>query len=282
MQTVTSIRDIRAAMIPWRESGDTIALVPTMGALHRGHMALITKARKMAKRVIATVFVNPTQFAPNEDLARYPRKLEEDQKMLMEAGCDLLFAPTAEEIYPPNFATTIDPGKLATVLEGVFRPTHFRGVATVVVKLLLQILPDAALFGEKDYQQLLVIRQVTRDLNIPIHIIGVPIVRDPDGLALSSRNAYLTPEDRKRALALPKTLQETREAIIGGRDISIALADGMTQLTAAGFSVDYLELADASTLTPIRHRDTPARLLAAGFIGTTRLIDNVEVEYLIA
>lgn len=269
-------------MIPWRESGDTIALVPTMGALHRGHMALITKARKMAKRVIATVFVNPTQFAPNEDLARYPRKLEEDQKMLMEAGCDLLFAPTAEEIYPPNFATTIDPGKLATVLEGVFRPTHFRGVATVVVKLLLQILPDAALFGEKDYQQLLVIRQVTRDLNIPIHIIGVPIVRDPDGLALSSRNAYLTPEDRKRALALPKTLQETREAIIGGRDISIALADGMTQLTAAGFSVDYLELADASTLTPIRHRDTPARLLAAGFIGTTRLIDNVEVEYLIA
>lgn len=278
ISTVTSVRDIRTAIIPWREAGDTVAFVPTMGALHRGHMALITKAKKMARRVVASVFVNPTQFAPNEDLAKYPRRLEDDQKMLAEAGCDLLYAPSVEEMYPPNFATMIEPGKLATVLEGIYRPIHFRGVATVVIKLLLQILPDAALFGEKDYQQLLVIRQVVRDLNIPIHIIGVPIVRDPDGLALSSRNAYLSPEDRKRSLALPKALQTTRDAILGGRDISIALVDGLAQLTAAGFSMDYLECADASTLLSVRDRAAPARLLAAGFIGTTRLIDNLAVE----
>ena len=265
-------------MVAWREAGDTVAFVPTMGALHRGHMALAIKARKMAKRVVASVFVNPTQFAPNEDLAKYPRRLEEDCKMLEEAGCDLVYAPTAEEMYPENFSTSIDPGRLATVLEGVFRPTHFRGVATVVVKLLLQILPDAAMFGEKDFQQLLVIRHVVRDLNLPIHIIGVPIVRDVDGLALSSRNAYLSSGDRARALALPKALQDTRDAILNGRDISMALVDGLHALTSAGFSVDYLELANAVTLMPMRNLEAPARLLAAGFIGTTRLIDNVPVE----
>lgn len=265
-------------MIPWRTAGETVAFVPTMGALHRGHIKLITEAKKMAKRVVASIFVNPTQFAPNEDLAKYPRRLEEDRKLLTEAGCDLLFAPTAEEMYPEGFATSIDPGPLATVMEGIFRPTHFRGVATVVVKLLLQILPDAALFGEKDYQQLLIIRQIVRDLNLPIHILGVPIVRDADGLALSSRNAYLSDNDRKRALALPKALQDTRTAILGGRDIGIALVDGLAQLTGAGFSVDYLELVNAATLMPTRTREVPARLLAAGFIGSTRLIDNLAVE----
>jgi len=273
-----SVRDLRAALIPWREAGDTVAYVPTMGALHRGHITLITKAKKMARRVVASVFVNPMQFAPNEDLARYPRQLEKDRDMLAEAGCDLVYAPTVEEMYPPHFETTIDPGKLATVLEGVYRPTHFRGVATVVIKLLLQILPDAALFGEKDYQQLLIVRQIVRDLNIPIHIIGVPIVRDPDGLALSSRNTYLSAEDRQRALMLPKTLQDTRDAVLAGRDIGIALADGMANLAAAGFSMDYLELADATTLVPIRKFEAPARLLAAGFIGSTRLIDNLAVQ----
>jgi pantoate--beta-alanine ligase len=275
--TASSIFDVRTAMVPWREAGETVAFVPTMGALHRGHMALIAEAKKMARRVVASIFVNPTQFAPNEDLAKYPRRLEDDKKLLAEAGCDLLYAPSAEDMYPAGFVSAIDPGTLATVLEGIFRPTHFRGVATVVVKLLLQILPDAALFGEKDYQQLLVIRQVVRDLNIPIHIIGVPIVRDADGLALSSRNAYLSPADRQHALALPRTLKETAIAIQAGRDIGIALADGMAQLVAAGFSVDYLELANAATLAPTRTLNLPARLLAAGFIGTTRLIDNCSV-----
>ena len=265
-------------MIPWREAGETVAFVPTMGALHRGHMSLIAEARKLARRVVASVFVNPTQFAPNEDLAKYPRRLEEDCNMLAEAGCDLLYAPTPEEMYPQGFATTVDPGKLATVLEGIFRPTHFKGVTTVVAKLLLQILPDAALFGEKDYQQLLVIRQMVRDLNIAVHIIGAPIVRDPDGLALSSRNAYLSADDRKRALTLPRTLLETREAILGGRDIGMALADGLAKLEEAGFSMDYLELADTVALAPVRTPGAPSRLLAAGFIGSTRLIDNISVS----
>jgi pantoate--beta-alanine ligase len=277
LPTVTGVFDLRTALLPWREAGETVAFVPTMGALHRGHLALIAEARKMAKRVVASIFVNPTQFAPNEDLGKYPRRLEEDQKLLAEAGCDLLYTPPEGDMYPAGFATAIDPGPLAAVLEGVFRPTHFRGVATVVVKLLLQILPDAALFGEKDYQQLLVVRQVVRDLNIPIHIIGVPIVRDPDGLALSSRNAYLSPDDRAHALSLPRALKETADAIRDGRDIGLALADGMAQLVGAGFSVDYLELVDAATLAPVRAPGTPARLLAAGFIGTTRLIDNIAV-----
>jgi len=273
----TNVSEVRTAMVPWREAGETVAFVPTMGALHRGHMALISNAKKMAKRVVASIFVNPTQFAPNEDLTKYPRRLEEDKKLLAEAGCDLLYAPSAENMYPAGFATVIDPGPIATVLEGIFRPTHFRGVATVVVKLLLQILPDAALFGEKDYQQLLVIRQVVRDLNLPIHIIGVPIVRDADGLALSSRNVYLSPADRQHALTLPRTLKETAAAIQAGRDIGIALANGMAQLVDAGFSVDYLDLVNAATLMSTRTFDAPARLLAAGFIGTTRLIDNMEV-----
>jgi len=275
--TVTTIHDMRAALMPWREKGETVAFVPTMGALHRGHMALVAEARKMAKRVVVSIFVNPTQFAPNEDLAKYPRTLEEDQKLLTEAGCDLLYAPSAEEMYPEGFQTMIEPGPLATVLEGAFRPIHFRGVATVVVKLLLQILPDAALFGEKDYQQLQVIRQVVRDLNIPIHIIGVPIVRDADGLALSSRNVYLSPAERKNALTLPQTLQETAEAIRAGGVIEYILSQGRKKLTDAGFSVDYLELANARTLQPVRDLTTPARLLAAGFIGSTRLIDNVGI-----
>ncbi len=278
LPTVTTVRDVRGALIPFREAGETVAFVPTMGALHRGHLTLIAEAKKTANRVVASIFVNPTQFAPTEDFSAYPRKLEEDQRLLTEAGCDLLFAPTPEEIYPQGFATAIDPGPLATILEGKFRPTHFRGVATVVVKLLLQILPDAALFGEKDYQQLHIIKQVVRDLNIPIHIIGVPIVRDADGLALSSRNAYLSPEDRKRALALPRTLQEAAAAIRDGGVVEYLLTQGRNKLTDAGFSVDYLELADARTLAPIRDLNAPARLLAAGFIGSTRLIDNVGIN----
>ena len=274
---VSSIHDLRTAILPWREKGETVAFVPTMGALHRGHIKLVTEARKMAKRVVVSIFVNPTQFAPHEDFEKYPRKTDEDQKLLAEAGCDLIYQPDAKEIYPEDFVTSIDPGPLATILEGKTRTTHFRGVATVVVKLLLQILPDAALFGEKDFQQLQIIRQTVHDLNIPIHIIGVPIVRDADGLALSSRNVYLTTAERSNAVALPRMLVEIGEAIRNGGDIEALLAQGRKRMVEAGFTVDYVELANAKTLQPARNLSADVRLLAAGTIGATRLIDNVAV-----
>jgi pantoate--beta-alanine ligase len=277
VSTVTTIQELRTAILPWREVGETVALVPTMGALHHGHMSLIAQARKMAKRVVVSVFVNPAQFAPNEDLARYPRPVENDMRLLTESGCDLIYMPDALQIYPEGFKTTIDPGPMAKILEGAFRPHFFYGVATVVVKLLLQILPDGALFGEKDYQQLQIVRQVVRDLNIPIHIIGVPIVRDADGLAFSSRNVYLSPNDRNHALALPRSLQEASAAIRTGGDIEYELTQGAAKMAAAGFSVDYFELAHAVTLSPLRDLNSPARLLAAGHIGSTRLIDNIAV-----
>lgn len=277
MQVVTTVRDARTALLPWREAGDTVAIVPTMGALHRGHMELIAAAKKISKRVVCTIFVNPTQFAPTEDLAKYPRQLDKDQAMLAEAGCDLLYAPTPNEMYPEGFATSIHPGPLAAILEGKFRPTHFQGVATVVIKFLLQLLPDAALFGEKDYQQLQVIGRVVRDLDLPVRIFGVPIVRDADGLALSSRNVYLSADERKAALALPQTLIAARDAIQQGGDIEKTLQDGVSRLSAAGFAVDYLELADVTSLLPVRVHGVPARLLAAARMGTTRLIDNLAV-----
>jgi pantoate--beta-alanine ligase len=276
--TVTTIRDLRTSLLKWREAGDTIGLVPTMGALHKGHMSLIAASKKNAKRTVASIFVNPLQFGPKEDLAKYPRKLEQDQALLAEAGCDLLFAPTVQDMYPEGAATTIDPGPLGTILEGAFRPGHFSGVATVVTKLLLQAMPDAAFFGEKDYQQLLVIHRVTHDLNIPIHIVGVPTVRDTDGLALSSRNAYLSPDERARAVALPRTLNEVAAEITAGKNIEASLKAGREKLIAGGFNVDYLELADPHTLVAVREYKAPARLLAAARMGATRLIDNLTVD----
>ena len=278
MQTVTTVRELRAALLPWREAGETVGFVPTMGALHKGHLALVAASRKAAKRTLASVFVNPMQFGPNEDLAKYPRPLAEDQKLLAEAGCDLLYAPDAKEIYPEGFAAKIDPGPLATILEGASRPGHFGGVATVVAKLLLQALPDCAFFGEKDYQQLLIVRRVARDLNIPVYIAAVPLVRDTDGLALSSRNAYLTPEQRKQAASLPKTLAETAAQLSQGRKIDDALKEGREKLAAAGFKLDYLELRDAGTLAPAHDLTLPARLLAAVRVGPVRLIDNMAVK----
>ena len=275
--TVTTVRDLRTAVLPWRERGETVAFVPTMGALHRGHLSLVEQAKKIANRVVVSIFVNPTQFAPTEDLSTYPRPLEADQKLLVEAGCDLLYAPSVEAMYPQGFVTNIHPGPMATILEGAFRPTHFAGVATVVVKLLLQLMPDIALFGEKDYQQLQILRRVIADLDIPVHILGMPIVRDTDGLALSSRNAYLSPDHRRAAVALPRTLTAVAEQIRASLPVDKALQDGSAQLTEAGFVVDYLELADATTLQPIRNLTAPARLLAAARIGTTRLIDNVGI-----
>jgi pantoate--beta-alanine ligase len=277
LPTVTTVKGLRSALFTWREKIGTVALVPTMGALHRGHIALVKAAKETADYVVATIFVNPTQFGPDEDYTRYPRQLDDDKKLLAEAGCDLLYAPTVKEMYPTGFSTTVHPGPIDAILEGACRPGHLTGVTTVVAKLLLQALPDIAFFGEKDYQQLLTIRRFTRDLDIPVTIAGVPIVRDDDGLALSSRNAYLTADERHRALALPRTLAETANAILGGGDITQALADGVIKLGMAGFKVDYLELANAENLTPLRQLNAPARLLAAAKIGTTRLIDNIGV-----
>jgi pantoate--beta-alanine ligase len=248
MNVVSTLRDARSALLPWREAGETVALVPTMGALHQGHLALIVAAQKLAKHTVASLFVNPIQFAPHEDFDKYPRQLDRDKQMLSEAGCSLLYAPSPEEIYPSGFATSIDPGPMATILEGVFRPGFFVGVATVVIKFLMQLMPDIALFGEKDYQQLLIIRHIVRDLNVPVHIVGVPTVRDPDGLALSSRNSYLLPDDRHRACALPRTLTESVQMIQQGKNIENVLSVGRNKLISAGFSVDYLTLADAMTL----------------------------------
>ncbi len=278
LPTVSTVRDLRLSLLPWREAGETVALIPTMGALHKGHAALVTAARKVAKRTVTSIFLNPTQFAPNEDLSKYPRRIEADWKLLVEAGCDLLYTPSVEEMYPEGFSAAIDPGPLATILEGAHRPGHFNGVATVVVKLLLQAMPDVAFFGEKDYQQLLIIRRVARDLDIPVHIVGIPIVRDEDGLACSSRNIYLSPDERMRALALPRSLAEAAQKIFEGQDIEAVLKDGLKHLAAAGFTVDYLELADAQTLAPVRELKAPARLLAAARIGATRLIDNRAVD----
>ena len=277
MQTVSTIRDLRTALLPWREAGDTVGLVPTMGALHKGHLSLIAAAKKTVKRTVASIFVNPMQFGPNEDLGKYPRALDVDRDLLAEAGCDLLYTPAANEMYPEGFGVKIDPGPLATVLEGAFRPGHFSGVATVVVKLLLQAMPDYAFFGEKDYQQLLIIRRVVRDLNIPVHIVASPLIRDTDGLALSSRNAYLTPEQRKQAVLLSKILTETASQLAGGGNADVAVKEGRDKLMAAGFKCDYLELRDAGSLVPAHDLTLPARLLAAVRVGPVRLIDNMAV-----
>ncbi len=254
-----------------------MALVPTMGALHDGHMALVDAARRAADRVVVSIFVNPTQFAPSEDFSRYPRKELQDSRMLAGAGADLLWLPPVEAMYPAGFATTIAVGGVSDVLDGTSRPTHFAGVATVVLKLFNQVRPDVALFGEKDWQQLAVIRRMAIDLDLAIDVLGVPTQRGDDGLALSSRNAYLLPEERTRAVALPRALGVAERAIARGGDAEAALAQARDSLTAAGFEVDYVALADAETLgAPEPGR--PLRLLAAARIGGTRLIDNIPVN----
>lgn len=268
-----TVAELRRSLAAWRRAGEAVALVPTMGALHAGHLALVSRARTVAHRVVASVFVNPTQFGPGEDLSRYPRDPAGDRRKLAEAGCDLVFMPTVAEMYPDGFAVRVDPGPLAETLEGRSRPGHFAGVATVVAKLLLQAAPDVAVFGEKDYQQLLVIRRIARDLDIPVRIEGVATVREGDGLALSSRNAYLTPDERARAPMLHRTLREVARRVRGGDDT--ASAWGLRTLLDAGFAkVDYLEVRDAETLEPPRP-GAPARVLAAAWLGRTRLIDNI-------
>ncbi len=279
LPTVRTVAALRREVDGWRGQRLKVALVPTMGALHEGHLALVARARALAERVVASLFVNPAQFGPNEDFALYPREEAADAAKLAAAGCNLLYAPGVAEIYPPGFAVTIDPGPLAGRLCGRFRPGHFKGVATVVTKLLLEARPDIACFGEKDYQQLQIIRSVVRDLDIPAQIEGVPTVREADGLALSSRNAYLTPAERRVAPALHRTLTDMAARVRTGTPPREAEAAGAGALRDAGFTaVDYVEVCDALTLDPIARLDRPARALAAARLGTTRLIDNLPIE----
>jgi pantoate--beta-alanine ligase len=253
-------------------------MVPTMGALHRGHLALIETAQRQCDRVIVTLFVNPTQFAPTEDLSAYPRDEEADRQKLAPLGVDVLFAPSTAEMYPDGFELKVTVGGPSAGLETDFRPNHFSGVATVVAKLLTAGLPDRAYFGEKDYQQLLVVKKLVRDLNLPTEIVGCPTVREPDGLAMSSRNAYLSTAERSKAPALYATLQDIAKRIRGGGDSFDALEAGSASLTNAGFTVDYLELRHADTLAPVVDVEArPLRLLVAAKLGKTRLIDNIAV-----
>ena len=280
MQIVRESIALRQMLSGWRSAGEQTALVPTMGALHSGHAALIEAAMARSERVIASIFVNPMQFGASEDFGTYPRHEEADLALLELIGCDAVWLPSAADIYPPGFATTVSVAGVSERWDGEARPGHFAGVATVVAKLLIAVQPDVALFGEKDFQQLAVIRRMVKDLGLPVEIIGVPTIRDADGLALSSRNAYLSAEQRKQALALPQALDEARASIESGEHLSVStiLAAARTKLSAAGFTrTDYLALVHAATLEPVEDPAGEMRLIAAATIGSTRLIDNVRV-----
>jgi pantoate--beta-alanine ligase len=275
VQIIRAGEDVTAVR---RELRGTLALVPTMGALHAGHLKLVEEAKRHAERVAATIFVNPLQFGAGEDLGRYPRQEERDLQLLEEAGCDLVWLPRPGELYPDGFATCVSVAGVSERWEGEARPGHFVGVATVVAKLLIAVAPDLALFGEKDFQQLAVIRRMVADLGLPMRIVGVPTVRDADGLALSSRNAYLSAEEKARAVALPQALADAAEAIRGGQPVAESLARGRARLLSSGFAqIDYFALVDAASLEPLEQSAGEMRLLAAAVIGSTRLIDNLLV-----
>lgn len=273
----SDLATLRQRVGAWQQAGERVVLVPTMGALHVGHLALVAEARRIGRRVVASIFVNPTQFGPNEDFSRYPRDLEADLALLGQAGADAAWTPAVETMYPPGFATRIDVAGLTDGLCGPFRPGHFSGVATVVTKLLNQVGPDIALFGEKDFQQLRVIQQAVADLDLAVEIRGVPTVREADGLALSSRNRYLSPEERAVAPRLHAVLAGIAAAARGGSPVAGPVANGRAALEAAGFQVQYLAVCDARTLAQVDRVEAPARVLAAAFLGRTRLIDNVAV-----
>lgn len=269
-----TVADLRAQVAAWKAAGETVGVVPTMGALHAGHLALARAAKAGADRVIVTIFVNPKQFNNPEDLKKYPRTEVADAALLAPIGVDAIFAPAPVEVYPDGFVTTVSVGGISAPLEGARRPGHFDGVATVVAKLFGMTQADAAWFGEKDWQQLAVIRQLVADLNIKVDVVGLPTIRDADGLALSSRNARLSPAARAAAAALPQAMQAAVRAMQEGLPVADALAAATTAVLAAGFtSVDYMELRDPATLAPAR--SLPARLLAAAWIDGVRLIDNM-------
>jgi pantoate--beta-alanine ligase len=279
LPVIRTVSSLRRAIGRLRRSGEAVALVPTMGALHAGHLALVRAAGRRASRVVVSIFVNPAQFAPNEDFGSYPRTWKADLTALAELKVDLIWAPSAAEMYPDDFATHLAPeGPAKAGLEDAFRPHFFGGVATVVAKLLLQVAPQFAMFGEKDYQQLKVVTAMARDLDIPVKIVGVPTVREKDGLAMSSRNAYLSRDERATAPTLYRVLKNCAARIKSGQAINAAIADGRAGVERAGFAVDYFEARDARTLAPIAAlRDGPVRLLAAAKLGRTRLIDNIKV-----
>jgi pantoate--beta-alanine ligase len=281
LDIVRSVHDLRAVVSRWRHDGLTIGFAPTMGYVHEGHLNLVRLAKTHCERAVASIFVNPTQFAPNEDFSRYPRDEAGDAAKLTAAGCDLLFAPTVEEMYPTGFDTTISVSGVSEPLEGQARPGHFAGVATIVAKLLLQCRPDVAVFGEKDYQQLQVIRKLVHDLNIPVEIIAGPTTREPDGLALSSRNVYLSPAERAIAGKLNVILRDAVAALEGGAKIFAVETKAYSDLQTIGFGpIDYVALRDARDLSklPGETVDRPARLLTAARLGKTRLIDNFAVR----
>ena len=278
MQTFRDVPALRSAVDMLKRDG-RVALVPTMGALHDGHIALVEEARRHADHVVVSIFVNPRQFGPNEDLDAYPRREAKDAQMLQAAGVAILWAPTVEVMYPDGHATNISLSGVTEGLDGAARPGHFDGVATVVTKLFNQVQPNVALFGEKDYQQLAVVRRMVRDLDLPVEIVGVPTQRAEDGLALSSRNAYLSEDERHNALALPRALGEAARQMEKGAAVDAAIARAIAMLAAHGFDpVDYVSLCDAQTLEPMAVLDRPARLLGAARLGRTRLIDNIAVN----
>ncbi|MGI8570369.1 MAG: pantoate--beta-alanine ligase [Methylocella sp.] len=279
VEIVRDVASLRARLADWRRAGETIGLVPTMGALHAGHISLVHEAKKHARKIVLTIFVNPAQFAPSEDFGSYPRSFEPDAALFEAAEGDLLFAPSGEAMYGEGFATTIAlAGPAAVGLEDRFRPGHFAGVATIVAKLLNQCRPDVAIFGEKDYQQLQVIKRMTRDLDFETEILGVPTERDADGLALSSRNVFLPAKERALAPSLPAALRGCARDINEGVAIETALYTARAAIAAAGFATDYFEARHAETLGPIASRgEGPVRLLAAARLGKTRLIDNIAV-----
>ena len=279
IEIVRTVADLRQRLTAWRQDGLTVGLVPTMGALHDGHFSLVEQAVQSNDRTITSLFINPKQFGSTEDLDVYPRDEATDVAALAARGVDLLFAPNVEEMYPDSAVTAITVPGIGDVLEGAFRPGFFTGVATVVAKLLIQSLPDRAYFGEKDYQQLCVIKRLTKDLDLPIDITGCPIVREPDGLALSSRNAYLNAGERQAAPALHQTLVSTGDALAKGAAVAASVSTATTELLNAGFTkVDYIAVCDPASLEELEKVSGQARLLAAAWLGKTRLIDNIAIE----
>jgi pantoate--beta-alanine ligase len=278
-RVLRTVPSLRRALELFSEADERLALVPTMGALHRGHLALVREARRRARRVAVSIFVNPSQFAPHEDFSNYPRDFTADLRALADAKVDLVWAPPAEVMYPEGFATRIEPeGPAKAGLEDKFRPHFFCGVATVCTKLFLQASPDFALFGEKDYQQLRIITQLAKDLDLALKIVGVPTVREKDGLALSSRNTYLSASERSIAPTLYRVLKASAARIKSGEAIAAVIKDGHGEIARAGFMLDYLEARHALTLAPVTSRkDGPIRLLVAAKLGKTRLIDNLAV-----